>query len=207
MTPAPRAGRVEWSLEATVSPTVFKWDGQTSQCWATDAAFVNGRFYFYVSAGAGQIGVMVADSAKGPWADPLGKPLMSGPFGAAQHPPTTFRDPCVFRDPATGHYFMIAGVFEYYVTRLNSDMISFAESPRHITFTNDVFGPCGFNQTDDKPFMHKNQGTYYLSWGCFCAYSGSSLLPGSASSLNDERCPQTRQVRVSMGRLRCKDPS
>ena len=161
MTPAPRAGRVEWSLEATVSPTVFQWDGQTSQCWATDAAFVNGRFYFYVSAGAGQIGVMVADSDKGPWADPLGKPLMSGPFGAAQHP----------------------------------------------SFTNMVFGPCGFNQTDDKPFMHQHQGTYYLSWGCFCAYSGSSLLPGSASSLNDKRCPQTRQARVSMGRLRCKDPS
>eukprot|EP01052_Picozoa_sp_SAG31_P021508 SAG31_NODE_1668_length_7576_cov_1.630467_2_plen_172_part_00 len=107
---------VAWDLESIVSPTAFKWDGQTSQCWATDAAFVNDRFYFYVSAGAGQIGVLVADSIKGPWTDPLGKPLMSGPFGAAQHPPTTFRDPCVFHDPSTGEYYLVAGVFEYYVT-------------------------------------------------------------------------------------------
>ena len=45
---------------------------------------------------------MVADSIKGPWSDPLGKPLMSPAFGKAQNPPTTFRDPCVFLDPATG---------------------------------------------------------------------------------------------------------
>jgi beta-xylosidase len=66
-------------------------DTQTNECWATDAAFVNGKFYFYVSAGGGQIAVMVANSITGPWSDPLGKPLMSPALGAAQKPSTTFR--------------------------------------------------------------------------------------------------------------------
>eukprot|EP01051_Picozoa_sp_SAG22_P006786 SAG22_NODE_456_length_10273_cov_3.463436_4_plen_751_part_00 len=168
---------VEWKLMSIVSPVAFKWLGATHQCWATDAAFVNNKFYFYVSAGAGQVGVLVADSIKGPWADPLGKPLMSTAFGAAQNPKTTFRDPCVFLDPATGDYYMIAGVFNYYVTKLNNDMISFAEAPRYVTFTGDVWGPCGYNKTDDKPFMHKNGDTYYLSWGCFYATAPSVYGP------------------------------
>ena len=107
----------------------LKWDTQTDECWATDAAFVNDKLYFYVSAGGGQVAVMAADSSKGPWSDPLGKPLMSPAFGKAQvciqmmnlnskndenssfkmmicqDPPTTFRDPCVFLDPGTGDYY------------------------------------------------------------------------------------------------------
>ena len=109
-------------------------DTSDSECWATDAAFVNGKLYFYVSAGGGQVAVMVADSIKGPWSDPLGKPLMSPAMGAAQKPPTTFRDPCVFQEPGTDDYYMIAGVFEYYVTRLAKDMISFAEVTKRSLF-------------------------------------------------------------------------
>lgn len=126
---------VDWTLESTVSPEVsLKWDTQDDECWATDAAFVNGRLFFYVSAGGGQIAVMVADSIKGPWSDPIGKPLMSPALGAAQHPPTTFRDPCVFNEPGTDDYYIIAGVFEYYVTKLGADMVSLAESPRRRAF-------------------------------------------------------------------------
>jgi hypothetical protein len=120
---------------------------------------------------------MVADSVKGPWSDPIGKPLMSPALGAAQHPPTTFRDPCVFNEPGTDDYYIIAGVFEYYVTKLGADMVSLAESPRHVTFTNRVYGPCGDGKTDDKPFMHKYGDTYYLSWGCFYSTSKSVYGP------------------------------
>jgi hypothetical protein len=86
-------------------------------------------------------------------------------------------DPCVFNEPGTDDYYMIAGVFEYYVTRLGKDMVSLAEKPRHITFTNHVYGPCGDGKTDDKPFMHKNGDVYYLSWGCFYATSKSVYGP------------------------------
>ena len=169
---------VDWTLESTVSPKVsLKWDTADNECWATDAAFVNGKLFFYVSAGGGQVAVMVADSIKGPWSDPLGKPLMSPALGAAQHPPTTFRDPCVFNEPGTDDYYIIAGVFEYYVTKLGADMVSLAEAPRHVNFTNHVYGPCGDGKTDDKPFMHKKSDTYYLSWGCFYATGKSVYGP------------------------------
>jgi hypothetical protein len=82
----------------------------------------------------------------------------------------------VFEDE-DGDFYIIAGVFEYYVTKLNTDMVSLAETPKHITFTNHVYGPCGDGKTDDKPFLHKNNGIYYLSWGCFYATSSSVYGP------------------------------
>ena len=52
---------------------------------------------------------MESDSMKGPWHDPIGKPLMSVELGKQMG--TTFRDPCVFQDD-DGSYYIIAGVFK-----------------------------------------------------------------------------------------------
>ena len=41
-------------------PQTLTWDTQHTECWATDAAWTGGKYYFYVSAGGGQVGVMVA---------------------------------------------------------------------------------------------------------------------------------------------------
>ena len=65
-------------------------------------------------------------------------------------------------------YYIVAGVFTYYITKLKPDMISLAETPKLVNFSTHTFGPCGDGKTDDKPFLHKNGDTYYLSWGCFC---------------------------------------
>ena len=168
---------VKWMKESIVVPTVMTWDKVDNECWATDAAWVNNTYFFYVSAGPGEVGVMSAPSLKGPWKDPLGKPLLSTAFGKSLRPPATFRDPCVFQDPDTNDFFIIAGVFTYYVTKLSSDMISLAEAPRLVNFTTPTYGPCGAGQTDDKPFLHKNGDIFYLSWGCFYATSKSVYGP------------------------------
>ena len=160
---------VEWTKESVVSPAQsLKWDKVPNECWATDAAFANGKYYFYVSAGPGEVGVMSAPSLKGPWTDPLGKPLLSTAFGNSLNPRATFRDPCVFTDPDTEDSYIVAGVFTYYITKLSKDMISLAETPKLVNFSTHTYGPCGDGNTDDKPFLHKNGDTYYLSWGCFC---------------------------------------
>jgi arabinoxylan arabinofuranohydrolase len=54
-------------------------------------------------------------------------------------------------------------------------MTSFAEPWRHV----DVIKPTGpyGNSTDDKPFIHKANGLYYLSWGCFYGTSSSVYGP------------------------------
>lgn len=161
---------VTWAKESVITPKVsLKWDKEADECWAVDAAFVDGTYYFYVSVGPEQIAVMTAPSPKGPWADPLGQPLLSKSFGRSLNPPATFRDPAVFEDPDTKEHFLIAGVFDYYITKLSPDMVSFAEAPKLVNFTNDVYGPCGAGKTDDKAFLHKNGDTFYLSWGCFYA--------------------------------------
>jgi len=168
---------VAWTLESTVRPQdSLKWDTQLTECWATDAAYSNGAYYFYVSAGGSEVGVMTATSPKGPWSDPLGAPLLSNALGKSLG--TTFRDPCVFQEPGTDDFYLIAGVFTYYITKLRKDLISLAEKPKLVKFIGpDVYGPCGGNKTDDKPFLHKHNVTYYLSWGCFYATSSSVYGP------------------------------
>ena len=47
-------------------------------------------------------------------------------------PPTTIRDPCVFQDD-DGSYYIIFGTYEYFIAKLNPDMISLAEQPRYLT--------------------------------------------------------------------------
>jgi len=164
---------VRWSLASVVKPqeTLHTWSGNRTDCWATDGAFRNNMYYFYLSVGGAQVAVVRAPSPMGPWEDPLGKPLLDA--GMA---PTTFRDPCVFEDPDSGDFFIIAGVFQYYIAKLNQDMISLAEPLRHVEVVA-PYGPCGYNTTDDKPFIHKQAGFYYLSWGCFYGMSKSVYGP------------------------------
>ena len=57
-----------------------------------------------------------------------------------------------------------AGVFDYYIAKLGSDMITLAEPLKKVV-VNHPYGPCGANVTDDKPFIHKENGIYYLSYG------------------------------------------
>ena len=167
---------IKWTLESRVVPRdVFKWDTVPTECWATDAALHNGTYFFYVSVGGSSIAVATASSPRGPWHDPLGKPLLDDTIGKSLQPPTTFRDPAIFTDD-DGRRYMIAGVFTYYMAELSEDMISFAGPMRHITVHN-PYGACGKGRTDDKPFLHKHGQIYYLSWGCFYATSRSLFGP------------------------------
>ena len=45
-------------------------------------------------------------------------------------------------------------------------MISLSEEPK-LLIINNALGHFGYNKTDDKPFVHKYNDLYYLSWGCF----------------------------------------
>lgn len=166
---------VNWEVASTVKPSqAIPWGkGQEDECWATEGAFRNGRYFFYLSVGGGQVGVVTSSSVFGPWTDPLGKPLLSNQDGKRLG--TTFRDPCVFEDD-DGQWYLISGVFKYYMAKLNEDMVSFAEPLRAVQ-VNNPYGPCGNHTTDDKPFLHKNNGLYYLSWGCFYGISTSVYGP------------------------------
>src|SRR5690242_2960090 len=66
---------VNWTYENTEYPENY-YCGPIDQCWATDAEYKNGKYYWYFSVGAMEIGVGVSDSPGGPFTDALGKALV-----------------------------------------------------------------------------------------------------------------------------------
>jgi len=166
---------VHWNKESVLSPEQTYIGTPFSRCWATDAAYKNGKYYWYFSEGNEQTGVVVGDSPVGPWEDVLGKPLLSSDLT-----PTHEYDITVFEED--GAHYIVFGVWDFYIAKLNDDMVGLAESPKKITINNPR-GP--YNQdgknlekpTDDKPFVHQYNGKYYLSWGCFYAMSDKLYGP------------------------------
>ena len=160
---------VNWELEAVLDPSDTYIGAGFQSAWATDAAYRDGKYYWYFSEANEQTGVVVADSPTGPWSDPLGKPFL-----AKDLTPTHEYDISVIED--RGEHYAIFGVWDFYIARMGDDMISLAEAPRKIIVENPV-GPYGEGSTDDKPFVHKRNGIYYLSWGAFYATSGNLYGP------------------------------
>ena len=166
---------VNWTKRSVLNPNDTYLGEGFKSCWATDVAFRNGKYYWYFSEGNQQTGVVVGNSPVGPWNDPLGKPLLTSDLT-----PTDEYDIAIFEE--NGEHYIIFGVWDYYIAKLNYDMISLAEKPRKIIINNPrgPYNQDGKNQekpTDDKPFVHKYNGKYYLSWGCFYAMSENLYGP------------------------------
>lgn len=160
---------VSWSLEATVRPDQTYHGKPCKDCWAVDAIEREGKHYLYFSLGPTEIGVLQGESPVGPWHDPLGKPLVAEGSVA-----TEARDPGLFRDD-DGEYYIVFGTWSFFIARMNRDMVSMAENPKPLLIRNPE-GPYGPGRTDDKPYLHKRAGIYYLSWGCY--YGMSEKLYG-----------------------------
>lgn len=166
---------VNWTERSRLNPENTYIGKPFTRCWATDVAEKNGKYYWYFSEGNQQTGVVVGNSPVGPWSDPLKKPLLTSDLT-----PTDEYDMAVFEDH--GEHYIIFGVWDYYIAKLNDDMISLAETPKKIIINNPrgPYNPDGKNiekPTDDKPFVHKYNGKYYLSWGCFYAMSNNVYGP------------------------------
>lgn len=158
---------VNWRFESDFNPK-DTYIGTCERCWAVDAAKKNGQYYYYFSNGNDDIGVAVSKQPGGPFQDALKRPLL-----AKHATPSLQYDPTVFVDPDTDIAYLIWGCCTgdgYFIARLNENMISFAEEPRQIRIDD------GFAK-DDKSFLHKKNGIYYLSWGSFYATSDQIYGP------------------------------
>ncbi|WP_371397565.1 family 43 glycosylhydrolase [Fretibacter rubidus] len=168
---------VNWKHESTLKPAdTYIGKGFTS-AWATDAAENNGKYYWYFSEANEQTGVVMGNSPTGPWVDTLGKPMLK-----SEMTPTHEYDPGILKDGED--YFIIFGAFNYHIARLADDMLSLAEDPQPVEvinargpYTDDRDGPFAGKGTDDKPFLHKRAGIYYLSWGAFYATADNPYGP------------------------------
>ena len=87
---------VNWTYRGTpLSTEQFKWAKQGDNAWAAQATERNGRWYWYICAEDTTrhlhgVSVAVADHPEGPYADPLGRPLIGGDWG--------YIDPSIFID-------------------------------------------------------------------------------------------------------------
>lgn len=166
---------VNWTKRSVLNPKDTYIGNDFKSCWATDVGFKNGKYYWYFSESNQQTGVVVGNSPVGPWKEPLGKPLLTSDLT-----PTDEYDMAIFED--NGSHYIIFGVWDYYIAKLNDDMISLAEKPRKIQI-NSPKGPYNLDgknvekPTDDKPFVHKFNGKFYLSWGCFYAMADNVYGP------------------------------
>ncbi|WP_298365934.1 family 43 glycosylhydrolase [uncultured Lutibacter sp.] len=166
---------VNWTKRSVLDPKDTYIGGNFQGCWATDVGEKDGKFYWYFSEKNQQTGVVVGNSPIGPWTEPLGKPLLPSNLT-----PTDEYDMAIFEE--NGEHYIIFGVWDYYIAKLNYDMISLAEEPRKLIINNPrgPYNPDGENlekPTDDKPFVHKYNDKYYLSWGCFYAMSDNLYGP------------------------------
>jgi arabinoxylan arabinofuranohydrolase len=161
----------DWKLEGTIYQDQ-NYMGGGHICAAGDAVYRNGYYYWYFTkAGKGEnnVGVMVATQPQGPFHDPLGKPLLpEGISPTKEHDPTVFVDDDEVKTPYL--IFGVGHIVGYHIARLNEDMISLAESPRLV----EVHGAFHKN---DKNFLHKRNGIYYLTCGTDVAVSDNVYGP------------------------------
>ena len=164
---------INWTLERTISPTET-YMGKSTNCWATDVAFRNGKYYFYFSNGNQNTGVMVGDSPIGMYKDALSKPLLTEDLTPGkEYDPTILTDDDGKAYIAFGHFQSDDKKLKYHIARLNDDMISLAEIPKEIEIVGDFKVLTG----NDKPTLHKRNGIYYLSAGSHYATSANIYGP------------------------------
>ncbi|MEP3838604.1 MAG: family 43 glycosylhydrolase [Algibacter sp.] len=146
---------LDWKHIQTISPRNNYMDNNSEDCWASDAISRNGNYYFYFSDRKRGIGVMKAKHPSGNFVDALNKPLV-----APLHDPTIFID----NDKNKSPYIIYGDKSDaYYISKLNDDMVSLAETPRPILIT----GKAWENAPEwmDKNYLFKHKNRYYLSWG------------------------------------------
>ncbi|MCL1822977.1 MAG: glycoside hydrolase family 43 protein [Oscillospiraceae bacterium] len=166
----------------------------SEQMWAPDAAFKNGKYYFYFPAkdkeGKFRIGAAVSDKPMGPFkAEP---DYIQGTFSI---------DPAVFTDDDNQSYMYWGGLWGGqlekwqtgsfvpgeaditvgsdgpqgdepalgpYMAEMNDDMVSFKTKPVEIKILDESGEPIKAGDTDRRyfegPCMHKFGGKYYLSY-------------------------------------------
>ncbi|MGI5240200.1 family 43 glycosylhydrolase [Dactylosporangium sp. CA-139066] len=160
------ADMVNWTDHGSpLSLASFSW--ASSNAWAGQAIYRNGKFYWYVpmtnrATGRMAIGVAVSTSPTGPFSDALGHPLVE----------TGEIDPTVFIDD-DGQAYLYWGNPNLWYVKLNADMISYSGSPAQIPLTTAGFGTRTGNASrptlfEEGPWVYKRNGLYYNVFAARC---------------------------------------
>jgi beta-xylosidase len=139
---------VTWTDEGVILDLTRDVSWADSRAWAPGIATKNGTYYFYFSADT-EIGVATSSSPTGPFADALGRPLITaGQYGGQSI------DPYVFTDDDGRSYLYFGNGSAGHVVELNEDMISYDGTPQDLPMSGFREGSVAF----------KRNGTYYFMW-------------------------------------------
>jgi beta-xylosidase len=140
--------------------TVFKWARPDAKAWAPEAAYRNGKYYFYAPVGGDKIGVAVSDRPDGGFVDARNDPLVDRErdVNAGDEP----IDPAVFVDK-DGQAYMYFGTRVPKVVKLKADMISL-DGPIRIVKIDGLPASDPKKKYGEAPFMHEHDGTYYFTF-------------------------------------------
>ena len=157
--------------------TVFKWARPDAKAWAPEAAYRNGKYYFYAPVGGDKIGVAVSDRPDGGFVDARTDPLVDKARDAnAGDEPI---DPAVFVDK-DGQAYMYFGTRVPKVVKLKADMVSLDGPIQNVAIA-------GLPASDPKkkygeaPFLHEHGGQYYFTFST--GWPGQILYATGSSPL------------------------
>lgn len=139
-------------------PTDFKW--AVGEAWASQVVERDGKFYYYTTVQAGEpytgkaIGVAVSDSPTGPFADAIGRPLVSDDMTSnGERGWWNDIDPTVLIDD-DGTPWLCWGNGTCFLARLKKNMTEIDGEIMAIDLPRYVEGP----------WLHKRGDTYYLTY-------------------------------------------
>lgn len=165
-----------WTYHGPImKATDFKWASRDA--WAAQVVEKEGKFYFYTTVEHGHphyskaIGVAVADNPKGPFTDARGSALITNDMTPWPHGWDDI-DPTIFIDD-DGTPWLVWGNLYCYIVKLKSNMTEIEGPIQRIHVPNYTEGP----------WMHKHNGTYYLSYAAF-AHQGFQEKVCYATSKN-----------------------
>jgi beta-xylosidase len=157
--------------------TVFKWARPDAKAWAPEAAYRNGKYYFYAPVGGDKIGVAVSDRPDGGFVDARNSPLVdrARDVNAGDEP----IDPAVFIDK-DGQAYMYFGTRVPKVVKLKADMVSL-DGPIRIVTINGLSASDTKKKYGEAPFMHEHDGIYYFTFSS--GWPGQILYATASSPL------------------------
>jgi beta-xylosidase len=134
----------------------FKWAERDA--WAGDVTKRNGKYYFYTTSMHATIpgfaiGVAVSDSPTGPFVDARGSALVTNDMTLQTAISWDDLDPAIFQDD-DGQAWLYWGNTILKYAKLKPNMIEL-DGPIHTV---------GMDNFTEASYLHKHQGTYYLSY-------------------------------------------
>jgi beta-xylosidase len=156
---------------------VFKWARPDAKAWAPEAAYRNGKYYFYAPVGGDKIGVAVSDRPDGGFADARSDALVDRTRDAnAGDEPI---DPAVFVDK-DGQAYMYFGTRVPKVVKLKADMVTL-DGPIENVVIRDAPAANPRKKYGEAPFLHERNGVYYFSFST--GWPGQIVYATGASPL------------------------